>query len=74
MEPQGYHRKLTIILSADVAGYGRLMQEEEAATVATLEAYKQAFFELINQHRGRVMDSPGGNLLRQAGECDADRA
>jgi len=31
---------LTAILSADVAGYSRLMQDDEAATVKTLEAYK----------------------------------
>ena len=65
MEPKGFHRKLTAILSADVAGYSRLMQDDEAATVATLESYKQAFFDLIKQHRGRVVDSPGDNLLAE---------
>ena len=33
MEPKGFHLKLTAILSADVAGYSRLIQEDEAATV-----------------------------------------
>jgi len=65
MEPKGFHRKLTAILSADVAGYSRLMQDDEAATVKTLESYKQAFFDLIKQHRGRVVDSPGDNLLAE---------
>ena len=65
MEPKGFHRKLTAILSADVAGYSRLMQDDEAATVTTLESYKQAFFDLIKQHRGRVVDSPGDNLLAE---------
>ena len=65
MEPKGFHRKLTAILSADVAGYSRLMQDDEAATVNTLESYKQAFFDLIRQHRGRVVDSPGDNLLAE---------
>ena len=65
MEPKGFHRKLTAILSADVAGYSRLMQDDEAATVTTLEAYKQIFFDLIKQHRGRVVDSPGDNLLAE---------
>jgi hypothetical protein len=32
MEQKAFHRKLTAILSADVAGYSRLMQDEEAAT------------------------------------------
>jgi class 3 adenylate cyclase len=45
-----FARKLAAILSADVADYSRLMQDDEAATVATLESYKQAFFDLIKQH------------------------
>jgi adenylate cyclase len=65
MQQKGFHRKLTAILSADVAGYSRLMQDDEGATVATLESYKQAFFDLIKQHRGRVVDSPGDNLLAE---------
>ena len=65
MQQKGFHRKLAAILSADVAGYSRLMQDDEAATVATLESYKQAFFDLIKQHRGRVVDSPGDNLLAE---------
>jgi adenylate cyclase len=65
LESKGFHRKLTAILCADVAGYSRLMQDNEAATVATLESYKQAFFDLIKQHRGRVVDSPGDNLLAE---------
>jgi adenylate cyclase len=63
MEKKGFHRKLAAILSADVVGYSRLMQDDESATVETLESYKQAFFDLIKQHRGRVVDSPGDNLL-----------
>jgi adenylate cyclase len=38
MEQKGFHRKLTAILSADVAGYSRLMQDDEATTVKVLEA------------------------------------
>jgi len=40
MEPKGFHRKLTTILSADAAGYSRLMQNDEEPTVKTLEAHK----------------------------------
>ena len=67
MAPQGYQRKLTAILSADAAGYSRLMQDDEAATVKTLEANKQIISNLVNQHRGRVVDSPGDNLLAEFG-------
>jgi adenylate cyclase len=65
MEQKGFHRKLTAILSADVAGYSRLMQDDEAATVTTLEAYKQIISDLVKQHRGRVVDSPGDSLLAE---------
>jgi adenylate cyclase len=65
MNTQEFKRKLTAVFSADVAGYSRLMGEDEAATVKTLEMYKQIMFSLIKQHRGRVIDSPGDNLLAE---------
>ncbi|MGD8368933.1 MAG: hypothetical protein PVG78_14950 [Desulfobacterales bacterium] len=36
MAEETYHRRLSPILSADVAGYSRLMRDDEAATVRTL--------------------------------------
>ena len=67
MAPEGFKRKLTAIFSADVVGYSRLMGADEAATVKSLEAYKGVMFTLIKQHRGRVVDSPGDNLLADFG-------
>src|SRR5882762_3946644 len=58
-------RKLTAILSADVKGYSRLMGEDEEATIRTLTAYRAAMTTLIQAHRGRVVDSPGDNLLAE---------
>ncbi len=58
-------RKLTAILSADVEGYSRMMGEDETATIRTLTEYKQTMTTLITQHRGRVVDSPGDNLLAE---------
>jgi len=58
-------RKLTAILSADVKGYSRLMGEDEEATIRTLTAYREVMMALIQQHRGRVVDSPGDNLLAE---------
>jgi adenylate cyclase len=58
-------RKLAAILSADVEGYSRLMSENEATTIRTLTEYKKAMTALITQHRGRVVDSPGDNLLAE---------
>jgi len=69
MEPsvtqEGFKRKLTAILSADVAGYSRLMGEDEEATVRTITAYREVLTTLIQQHNGKVLDSPGDNLLAE---------
>ena len=65
MATEGFKRKLAAVFSADVAGYSRLMGEDEAATLTTLEAYKQVLFVLIKQHRGRVVASPGDNVLAE---------
>jgi adenylate cyclase len=65
MAEERFRRKLTTVFSADVAGYSRLMGEDEAATVKTLTTYRDIMAELIKQHRGRVIDSPGDNLLAE---------
>ena len=58
-------RKLAAIFSADVKGYSRLMGDDEAATVRTLTTYRAVMTTLIQEHHGRVVDSPGDNLLAE---------
>jgi len=58
-------RKLAAIFSADVQGYSRLMGEDEEGTIRTLTTYREVITTLIQQHRGRVVDSPGDNLLAE---------
>ena len=65
MAKEGFRRKLTAILSADVEGYSRLMGEDEDATIRTLTAYRELMSTIIQKHRGRVVDSPGDNLLAE---------
>jgi adenylate cyclase len=65
MANEGFKRKLTAILSADAVGYSRLMAEDESATVKTIASYREIMASLIKQHRGRVVDSPGDNLLAE---------
>jgi adenylate cyclase len=65
MTTEGFKRKLTAILSADVEGYSRLMGEDEDATIRTLTSYRELMATLIQKHRGRVVDSPGDNLLAE---------
>jgi adenylate cyclase len=70
----GMERKLAAIFSADVKGYSRLMGEDEEATIRTLTAYREVMTTLIQAHRGRVVDSPGDNLLAEfASVVDAVR-
>ena len=67
MVPTRIDRKLTAILSADVKGYSRLMGEDEVATIRTLTTYRELMTSLIQQHHGRVVDTPGDNLLAEFG-------
>jgi len=65
MTQEGFKRKLTAILSADVAGYSRLMGEDDIATVRTLGQCREIIADCIGQYRGRVVDSPGDNILAE---------
>jgi len=65
MSEEEVKRKLTAIFSADVKGYSRLMSADDAATVRTLTEYREIMTNLIGGHRGRVVDSPGDNLLAE---------
>ncbi len=65
MPAVGMTRKLAAIFSTDVAGYSRLMGDDEEATIRTLTAYREVISFLIQHYRGRVVDAPGDNLLAE---------
>jgi adenylate cyclase len=65
MADEGFKRKLTAIVSADVVGYSSLMEDNEEATIQTLNTYRKSISTLIEQHRGRVVDTTGDNLLAE---------
>ena len=65
MAEEGFKRKLAAILGADVEGYSRLMDDDEEATVRTLKAYRAAINDLVQQYRGRIVHSPGDNILTE---------
>jgi adenylate cyclase len=74
MAEEEFERTLSAILSADVEGYSRLMGEDEDATIRTLTTYRELMSTIIQKHRGRVVDSPGDNLLAEFGSvADAVR-
>jgi len=58
-------RKLTAILQADVAGYSRLMREDEEATLRTLTVYREELVTIIRQHRGRIVGTAGDGFLAE---------
>jgi len=58
-------RKLRAILSADVKGYSILIADDEIFTIKTLKEYRAIISSCIEQYSGRVVDSPGDNLLAE---------
>ena len=58
-------RKLTAILSADAVGYSRLMTEDEVGTVQRLKSYRELIGVRVREYNGRVVDSPGDNILAE---------
>ena len=58
-------RKLTAILCADVYGYSRLMGQDEEATLHTLSSHRKFIDSLIEQYRGRFVNSAGDSVLAE---------
>ena len=57
-------RRLAAVLAADVAGYSRLIGNDEEGTIGTLQAHRAELFEpKITQHRGRLVKTTGDGLL-----------
>ena len=65
MTEEHTRRKLAAILSADVAGYSRLMEDDEEATVRSITAYRELMVNKIQNQNGRVVDAKGDNLLAE---------
>ena len=65
MANEGFKRKLTAILSADAVGYSRLMRDDEEATVRDIASHRVLITEIVKKHHGRVIDSPGDNILAE---------
>ena len=64
MAEERVQRRLAAILAADVVGYSRLMEQDEAGTLATLkERRKQVLQPLVVRHQGRVFKVAGDGVL-----------
>lgn len=63
-------RRLAAILAADVAGYSRLMGQDEAGTLAALrEIWSKRFNPAVATHRGRVVKMMGDGALVEFGSA-----
>ena len=58
-------RRLTTVLSADVEGYSRLMEVDEAGTLDTLRRYKTAMAKLVERHEGRIVNTWGDAIIAE---------
>ncbi len=63
--PRDIRRKLTAVLSADVAGYSRLMGDDEEATLRALLACRALISDVIDLWDGRVVSTPGDAVLAE---------
>jgi adenylate cyclase len=61
----GTKRKLAAILSADAAGYSKLMADDEAATLRSLNDARALFRKRIDHHGGRLIDTAGDSILAE---------
>src|SRR5215210_5999910 len=58
-------RRLTAIFAADVAGYSRLMHEDEVGTLRTLIAHREIMDGLISEYGGRIANTAGDSVLAE---------
>ncbi|MGH2605722.1 MAG: adenylate/guanylate cyclase domain-containing protein, partial [Anaerolineales bacterium] len=58
-------RRLAAILAADIAGYSRLMGEDEAATVRDLKGHQAVILPLVERYGGRIIDTAGDGILAE---------
>jgi TolB-like protein/tetratricopeptide (TPR) repeat protein len=79
MSEQAPRRRLAAILAADVVGYSRLMEQDEAGTMAILRGRrKEVLKPLVARHHGRIFKVTGDGVLIEFGsavdavECAVD--
>src|SRR5262245_5002736 len=65
MEAPRLERKLVAILAADIEGYSRHMERDEAGTLATLSSHRLVIDELIASYKGRITGTAGDSVLAE---------
>ena len=63
-------RRLAAILAADVVGYSRLTEQDEAGTLAALKTRRKKVLEpLVARHEGRIFKIMGDGWLVEFGSA-----
>src|SRR4029077_11347572 len=63
-------RRLAAILAADVVGYSRLMEHDEAEALAALKARRRGIFQpAVSKHHGRIVKLMGDGALAEFGSA-----
>jgi adenylate cyclase len=67
MGPQEHkvERRLAAILAADVAGYSRLMSQDEGGTLQSMTSHRKIMDRLIAEHGGRIANTAGDSVLAE---------
>ncbi|MEX2648652.1 MAG: adenylate/guanylate cyclase domain-containing protein, partial [Alphaproteobacteria bacterium] len=64
MAEERAQRRLAAILAADVVGYSRLMEADEAGTLAALKSRRKVVLEpSVAKHQGRIFKVTGDGVL-----------
>ncbi|MDH5208540.1 MAG: hypothetical protein OEW34_07870 [Burkholderiaceae bacterium] len=58
-------RRLVAVLAADIAGYSRLMGEDDVATVRALKGHQAVVLPLVAEFGGRIIDTAGDGILAE---------
>ncbi len=68
MEVKAVERRLAVIFAADMVGYSRLMETDEAGTLARLRAHRLELIDpAIAKNRGRIIKTTGDGMLVEFG-------
>jgi adenylate cyclase len=66
MAEERVERRLVAVLAADVVGYSRLMERDEAGTLAALRARRKGVLEpVLARHQGRLVRASGDGILTE---------
>jgi TolB-like protein/class 3 adenylate cyclase len=70
MAEERAQRRLAAILAVDVVGYSRLMERDEAGTLATLKYRRREILQpMISKHHGRIIKLTGDGVLVEFGSA-----